>query len=147
MDSMIMWGGYAAAIIVAGVALLMLQKKGGGKNQDFVRAEQLFEKVSLLENQLSEAKESLVRKEQELTAVLQDRDEKSSALEALENDFESQMDDVVQSSIQKISHSEQAKEDAVQAAEANYEAAAEAHAQIKEKEEIIADLQKKQLGH
>ena len=145
MDSMIMWGGYAAAIIVAGVALVILQKKDGGKSQDFQRAEKLNEKVSSLEKELTKAKESLVGKEQELKSVLQDRDEKTTALEALENDFESQMDDVVQSSIQKISHSEQAKEDAVQAAEANYEAAAEAHAQIKEKEEIIADLQK-QLG-
>lgn len=141
MDTMIMWGGYAVAVIVAGVAAVMLSKKGGGNSQDFERAEELFGKLSLLEKELSEAKDSLVGKEQELKAVLQDRDEKSLALEALENDFESKMDDVVQSSIQKISHAEQAKADAVEAAEGNYEAAAEAHATIKEKEKIIAELQ------
>ncbi len=146
MDTMIMWGGYAAAVIVAGVAAVMLQKKGGGNNQDFEQAKELLGKLSLLEKELSEAKDSLVGKEQELKAALQDRDEKASALEALENDFESKMDDVVESSIEKISHAEQAKADAVQAAEGNYEAAAEAHAQIKEKEKIIAELQKELSG-
>ncbi len=146
MDSMIMWGGYAAAAIAAGVAAVMLQKRGGGNSPDFERAEELFGKLSLLEKELSEVKDSLAGKEQELKGAIQDRDEKASALEALENDFESKMDDVVQSSIQKISHAEQAKEDAVKAAEDNYDAAAEAHAQIKEKEKIIAELQKKLGG-
>jgi hypothetical protein len=146
MDSMIMWGGYAAAIIVAGVAAMMLQKKSGGNSQDFERAEELLGKLSLVEKELRAAQDSLVGKEQELKAALQDRDEKASALEALENDFESKIDDVVQSSIQKIAHAEQAKEDAVQAAGDNYDAAAEAHAQIKEKEKIIAELQKQLAG-
>ena len=146
MDSMIMWGGYATAVIVAAVAAMLLQKKGGGNSQEFARVEELFGKLSLLEKELSEAKNSLVRKEQELKAALQDRDGKASALEALENDFESKMDEVVQSSIEKISHAEQAKEDAVQAAGDNYEAAAEAYAQLKEKEKIIAELQKKLGG-
>lgn len=173
-----MWGGYAAAVIVAGVAVVMLQKKGASNNQDFDRAEELLGKVTLLENELRETKDSLVAKDQELDTVKQSfnekssalenlenelreakdsfvakdqeleaakqtLNEKSSALETLENDFESKMDDVVESSIQKIAHAEQAKEDAIDAAEANYEAAAEAHATIKEKESIIADLQKK----
>lgn len=146
MDTVIMWGGYAAAVIVAGVAAVMLQKKGGDTSQDFERAEELFGKLSLLKKELSEVKDSLVGKEQELKSALQDLGEKASALEALENDFESKMDDVVQSSIQKIAHAEQTKEEAVQAAEDNYEAAAEAHAQIKEKEQIIAELQKQLSG-
>jgi hypothetical protein len=146
MDSMIMWGGYAAAVIVAGVAAVMLQKKGGGNSQDFARAEELFGKLSLLEKELRAAKDSLVGKDQELKSAIQDRDEKASALEALENDFESKIDDVVQSSIQKIAHAEQAKEEAVQAAGDNYDAAFEAHAQIKEKEKIIAELRKQLAG-
>ncbi len=145
MDSMIMWGGYAAAVIVAGVAAMMLQKKGGDR-QDFAPAEDLFEKVTLLEKELHVVKDSLAGKEQELRAAICDRDEKASALEALENDFEDKMDSVVQSSIQKIAHAEQAKEDAVQAAGDNYEAAAEAHAQIKEKEKIINELQRQLAG-
>jgi DNA repair exonuclease SbcCD ATPase subunit len=146
MDTMIMWGGYAAAAIVAGVAAVMLQKKGSGNSLDVERAEELFEKLSSLEKELSEAKDSLAGKEQKLKAATQERDEKASALEALENDFESKMDDVVQSSIQKISHAEQAKEEAVKAAGDNYEAAAEAYAKIKEKEKIIAELQKRLDG-
>ena len=203
MDTMIMWGGYAAAVIVAGVAVVMLQKKGGSNTQDIERAEELvaklsllekelsevkdslvgkeqelkvalqerdekasalealkndfesqindagqssIQKLSLLEKELSEVKDSLIGKEQELKAALQERDEKASALETLENDFENQMDDVVQSSIQKLNHAEQAKEDAVKAAGDNYEAAAEAYGQIKEKEKIIAELQKQLKG-
>lgn len=145
MDTMIMWGGYAVAVIVAGLAAVMLQKKEGTSKREFERAGELIGNIALLEKELSDAKASLVEKEEKLKAALQERDEKASALEKLENDFESKMDDVVQSSIQKISHAEQSKEEAVQAAEDNYEAAAEAHATIKEKEKIIADLQK-QLG-
>jgi hypothetical protein len=52
------------------------------------------------------------------------------------------MDEVVESSIQKISHAEQAKEEAIQAAQDNYEAVADAHAQLKEKDELIKKLQK-----
>lgn len=142
MNTMIMWSGYAIAVIVAAVAAIMLQKKGGDNSQDVEQAEELNGKLLTLEKELSEAKDSLIEKEQELKAALQDRDEKATELEALENDFESKMDAVVESSIQKIAHAEQAKEDAVQAAEGNYEAAADAHATIKEKEQIIADLQK-----
>ncbi|BHH82455.1 hypothetical protein [Desulforhopalus sp. 52FAK] len=142
MNTLIMWGGYGIAVIVAAVAALLLQKKGGGHSQDVEQIEELSEKISMLEQELSETKDSLVGKEQALKAAQQDRDKNVSALEALENDFESKMDDVVQSSIQKIAHAEQAKEDAVQAADGNYEAAAAAHATIKEKEQIIADLEK-----
>jgi hypothetical protein len=67
--------------------------------------------------------------------------EKSGALQKLEQEFEEQMDDVVQSSLQKISHAEQAKEEAIQAAQDNYEAAAEAHAQLREKDALIKKLQ------
>lgn len=142
MDSMIMWGGYAAAVLVAGIATVMMQKKDRGNGQEVDREQELLEKVTLLENDLREVKDSLAAKVQELKTTQQTLNEKASALEALENDFESKMDDIVESSIQKISHAEEAKEEAIEAAEANYEAAAEAHATIKEKESIIADLQK-----
>lgn len=61
----------------------------------------------------------------------------------LEQNFEQKIDEVIQSSIQKISHAEEAKDEAVKAAQDNYEAAAEAHAQIKEGEKKIKDLEAK----
>lgn len=146
MDTMIMWGGYVIAVIVAIVAAIILQKKGVENSLNLELAEKRVAELSLLEKELSEAKHSLVSKERELNVALQDRDGKASKLETLKNDFESQMDDIVQSSIQKISHSEQAKEEAVKAAGDNYEAAAEAYGQIKEKDKIIADLQKQLKG-
>ncbi|MGA7278418.1 MAG: hypothetical protein WBW79_10800, partial [Desulfocapsaceae bacterium] len=78
---------------------------------------------------------------EELAAVKSALQEKSDALLKLEQEFEEQMDDVVQSSLQKISHAEQAKEEAIQAAQDNYEAAAEAHAQLWEKDALIKKLQ------
>jgi hypothetical protein len=78
---------------------------------------------------------------EELAAVKNQLQKKSDALRKLEKEFEEQMDDVVQSSLQKISHAEQAKEEAVQAAQDNYEAAADAHAQLKEKDALIKKLQ------
>lgn len=51
------------------------------------------------------------------------------------------MDEVVQSSIQKITHAEQAKEEAIQAAQDNFEAAAEANTRLKEQEQLIKKLQ------
>lgn len=67
--------------------------------------------------------------------------EKTNALEELETNFESKMDEVVQSSIQKIAHAEEAKEEAIQAASDNYDAAAEAYAVIKEKDALIKKMQ------
>lgn len=82
----------------------------------------------------------------ELAAVQQERDESRARLgelEELEARFEEKVDDVVQSSIQKIAHAEEAKEEAVKAAQDNYDAAAEAHALLREKEAIIKELQSK----
>lgn len=62
-------------------------------------------------------------------------------LAGVEKHFEAQMDEVVQSSIQKITHAEQAKEEAIQAAQDNFEAAAEANARLKEKEAQLRQLQ------
>jgi hypothetical protein len=56
------------------------------------------------------------------------------------------MDEVVESSIQKLSHAEQAKEEAIRAAQDNYEAAAEVHALLKEKEALINRLQKQAIS-
>lgn len=79
----------------------------------------------------------------ELTSVQRERDESNTRLGELEQRFEERVDDVVQSSIQKISHAEEAKEEAVKAAHDNYEAAAEAHALLREKDTIIKELQSK----
>lgn len=78
---------------------------------------------------------------EELAAVKTALKEKTKALRALEKDFENQMDEIVESSLQKISHAEEAKEEAIQAAQDNYEAAAEAHALLKEKDALIKKLQ------
>jgi len=82
---------------------------------------------------------SLLR--EELARASQERDEKRDAFDQLENSFEEEIDKVVQSSIQKIAEAENAKELAVQAAEDNYEVAAEAYAQLKEKDALIKKLQ------
>ena len=107
------WLALSGSVIVVVITLILLQKKSG--------------EISKLSRELS-----LVR---------QERDDKSSALKQLEDNFEEKMDKVVNSSIQKISHAEHAKEEAVQAAADNYEVAAEAHAQLKEKDELIKKLQ------
>jgi hypothetical protein len=80
---------------------------------------------------------------EDLTSVQREKDEISTRLEELELHFDDKVDDIVQSSIQKISHAEEAKEEAVKAAHDNYEAAAEAHALIREKDAIIKELQDK----
>lgn len=118
MENMIIWLVAGVAVIVAAISLLLLFKK----NRDV--------------QQLTE----------ELAVVRQDRDEKSAAYEALQKDFEGQMDEVVQASIEKISHAEHAREEAVQAAQDNYEAAAEVHALLKEKEELINKMKQKTTG-
>ncbi len=51
----------------------------------------------------------------------------------MQNEFDERMDKVVQSSIQKIEYAEQVKEEAIQVAQDNLEAATEIHALLKEK--------------
>lgn len=93
---------------------------------------------------LVQKKSSELRKiTEELTTVQRERDETSARLEELELRFDDKVDDIVQSSIQKISHAEEAKEEAVKAAHDNYEAAAEAHSLLREKDAIIKELQDK----
>jgi len=106
------WLALGGTIIVILIILVLLQKKSA----------------------------EIARLTKELTIIRQERDEKSGALTELEEKFEEKMDKVVQSSIQKISHAEQAKEEAVQAAADNYDVAAEAHAQLKEKDALIKEL-------
>ncbi len=108
-----MWLGLGGVVIVVVIAVILLQKKSGE-----------IDKLA-----------------KELAPIQQQKDEKSIALEELENNFEEKMDKVVQSSIQKIAHAEQSKEEAVQAASDNYEMAAEAHALLKEKDAIIKELE------
>ena len=107
------WLALRGSVIVVVITLILLQKKSG----------------------------EISRLSKELSLIQQERDDKSSALKQLEDNFEDKMDKVVESSIQKISHAEQAKEEAVQAAADNYEVAAEAHAKLKEKDDIIKKLQ------
>ncbi len=59
----------------------------------------------------------------------------------MQNEFDERMDKVVQSSIQKIEYAEQVKEEAIQVAQDNLEAATEIHALLKEKEGLITRLQ------
>lgn len=114
MDNMIMWLILGIALVAVAVLVMLLLKKN----------------------------RELQRLTEELAVIEQDRDEKSAAYDTLQQEFDQKMDAVVQSSIQKISHAEQAREEAVQAAQDNYEAAAEVHALLKEKEELINKLQK-----
>ncbi|MBW1636242.1 MAG: hypothetical protein JRJ68_08210 [Deltaproteobacteria bacterium] len=107
------WLTLGTAIIVVFIALVLLQKKSA----------------------------EIAGLTKKITIIRQELDEKSGALTELEEKFEEKMDKVVQSSIQKISHAEQAKEEAVQAASDNYEVAAEAHAKLKEKDALIKELQ------
>jgi len=107
------WLALGSTVLVVVVAFILLQNKAG--------------EVSKLS--------------EELALALQDRDKKSAALEKLENNFEEKMDNVVKSSIQKIAHAEQSKEEAVQAASDNFEIATEAHALLKEKDAIIKKLE------
>lgn len=157
-----MFLGFGVAALVAVVALVLVKKKGGevAKVQAMVDDKELAiaqkeSEISQKEQQLSQKEQELSQKEEqlsqkdeeierlsgELTAAVSERDEKAQALSKLEEEFESKMDDVVQSSIQKISHAEKAREEAVQAAQDNYEAAAEVHALLKEKEALINKLQ------
>ncbi len=110
---MIVWLILGGAVLVVIIAAVLLQKKSGETQK------------------LSD----------ELALTRQERDKMSIKVEELENSFEDKMDKVVQSSIQKIAHAEQAKEEAIQAAQDNYEAAADAHGLLKEKEAIIKELQ------
>jgi hypothetical protein len=103
----------AVAVIFVIIALLTLQKKSG--------------EVGRLTAELESVKEELRQK--------------SIALLESEESVEQKIDDVVQSSIQKISHAEQGKEEAVKAAQDNYDAAADAHGIIKEREATIKELQ------
>ncbi len=109
------WGALGGSALVVIISLLMLQKKSAE-----------VQKIS-----------------SELALTQKERDQKASDLEILQNTFEDQMDEVVQSSIQKISHADNAKEEAIQAAQDNYEAVAEAHALLKEKDALIKQLQSK----
>lgn len=86
-------------------------------------------------------KEEIIRLTQELEQVRQEIVEKSAALESLENKFDESVDEVVQSTIDKINHAEQAKEEAIKAAEDNYEMVVQAHAQLAEKDKLIKQLQ------
>ncbi len=116
MENTIVLVALGVAVVVAVVAVVLLQKKAG---------------------ELQEISDELAR-------VKQERDEKSEGLSTLEATFEEEMDKVVTSTIQKLAHAEKAKEEAVQAAEDNYEVAAEAHDKLREKDEIIKKLQQSQ---
>lgn len=155
-----MWLGLGVAVIVALVAVVLLQKKGGEVTRKEAIISEKDSAISQKESEISR-KENIIRQKDELlaqkdteinrlgeeiAAIIVERDEKRAALEKLEQEFEEKMDDVVQSSIQKIAHAEQAKEEAVRAAQDNYEAAAEVHALLKEKEALINKLQKQVTG-
>jgi len=105
----------AVAVVLFIVTLLALQKKSG----------------------------EISRLTVELNSVREELREKNSKFLELEEDVDKKIDDVVQSSIQKISHAEQSKEEAVKAAQDNYDAAAEAYGVIRERETTIKELEQK----
>ena len=97
-----------------------------------------------LSNKLEEAAASGVDSDKlsgEVKALKEELASMTEKLAGVEKNFEAQMDEVVQSSIQKITHAEQAKEEAIQAAQDNFEAAAEANARLREKEAQLKQLQ------
>jgi hypothetical protein len=136
-----MWLGLGLSIVVTCIAAVLLQKKTA-------KITLKTQEISLKNGELTQKTEEITRKDleirhlsEELAAVKSERDEKRNALEKLEREFEDQMDEIVQSSIQKLTHSEQTKEEAIRAAQDNYEAVAEIHALLKEKEALIDKLQ------
>jgi len=206
MDNMSIWLVIGAAVAIATICVLLLQKKaseakkyldelqalksrfaGQGQQDDEDRpddgaVQELQKKIdglsatlqsakdqnAALQAELNEAQEKLSRAEEqlhhaaetgkneeetgaagqdegelaaEIASLKKELEEKTRELKTVEERFEKQMEEVVQSSIQKISHAEQAKEEAIQAAQDNFEAAAEANAKLKEKEQLIKQLQ------
>ncbi len=113
MDNMIVWLALGGAGVVILISILLLQKKSN-----------LIKKISA-----------------DLAQAQEEDKKKGQKLENLQNTFEEKMDAVVEASIQKIAHAEQAKEEAIQAAQDNYEAVADAHALMKEKDALIKKLQ------
>ena len=206
MDSMSIWLVIGAAVAIAGICVILLQKKAGeartyldelqtlrnqvaeqtqhnedAQTNDGV-AQDLQNKIdglsatlqsakdqnTQLQAELTQTREKLSHAEvqiteltaiepppaatnetnedgdafvEEITSLKQELEEKNKELASVEERFEKQMEEVVQSSIQKISHAEEAKEEAIQAAQDNFEAAAEANAKLREKEELIKQLQ------
>ncbi|MBT8345452.1 MAG: hypothetical protein KJO28_04035 [Desulfofustis sp.] len=207
MDSMGLWLVIGAAVAIAGICVILLQKKAGEAQKYFDElqtlrnqcaelsqqsdetqknehvAQELRSKIdglsatlksneeqnNQLESELTETKERLRQAEEEINELAdihknleenskknnidsekvaeevatlkKELEAKNEELATVEERFEKQMDEVVQSSIQKISHAEQAKEEAFQAAQDNFEAAAVANTKLKEKEELIKQLQ------
>lgn len=77
----------------------------------------------------------------EINRLKEDYETRLQEFADLQQNFDVKVDEVVQSSIMKISHAEEAKDEAIKAAQDNYEAAADAHAQLREKEALIEKLQ------
>jgi len=134
MENGIVWLALGGVVIAIVVAATVVQKKSGVLK----RLSEELTQVRRERDKLSEERDLI---SEEVVQIRRERDEKSLALEKLEKTFEEQMDEVVESSIQKIAHAEQAKEEAVRAAKDNYEVAAEAYAQLKDKDELIKKLQ------
>ena len=134
MENGIVWLALGGVVIAIVVAATVVQKKSGVLK----RLSEELTQVRRERDKLSEERDLI---SEEVVQIRRERDEKSLALEKLEKTFEEQMDEIVESSIQKIAHAEQAKEEAVRAAKDNYEVAAEAYAQLKDKDELIKKLQ------
>ena len=118
----------------------LIEKLQAAEAEKNTTAGELADAVKKLEDQQAAGSE-VEALSQELTSVKAELEKKSNELATVEQRFEKQMEEVVQSSIDKITHAEQAKEEAIQAAQDNFEAAAEANARLREKEELIRKLQ------
>ena len=123
MENGIVWLALGGVVIAIVVAATVVQKKSGALKR-------LSEELTQVRRERDELSEERDLVSEEVVQIRRERDEKSLALEKLEKTFEEQIDEVVESSIQKIAHAEQAKEEAVRAAKDNYEVAAEAYAQL-----------------
>lgn len=197
MDNTVLWLVIGAAVIVAGISVILLQKKAGEakkylaeinsikhqfdqRNGEILetgrgleraadeaknRAEKLEIELNALNERLQQAEEQRDKHAAEIAELSQKAAEPQNSgteeaelqeelanvkaeladtvekLALVEKDFAAQMDEVVQSSMEKLTHAEHAKEEAIQAAQDNFEAAAEANAKLKEAEALLEKLQ------
>lgn len=118
----------------------LIQKLQAAEVEKSATAEELAVTVKKLEDQQAAGNE-VDALSLELASVKSELEKKNEQLATVEQRFEEKMQEVVQSSIDKITHAEEAKEEAIQAAQDNFEAAAEANVRLKEKEELIRKLQ------
>lgn len=124
----------SAELESTGRQLQQAEERLDGKTAELAELSQKLEKAAGSGADAEKLSSEMENLKKELAAM-------TEKLNGVEKHFEAQMDEVVQSSIQKITHAEEAKEEAIQAAQDNFEAAAEANARLKEIEAQLKQLQ------